>query len=220
MFDCVILLAGKGKRSGLPYNKVLHEIGGKPLFRYSLEKFLESPSCRKAVLVCEQQETAVVRELVRDLERVEFARGGKERQDSVKAGMELCETDVVLIHDGARPFITVREIEEVYRAALANKAAVLAVRPKDTIVEAGKGYRTIDRESLWRILTPQGMWRELYLEAVRQAEAESHYGTDDVGLLAKYLGIRPEIVQGSDLNIKVTTREDLLFSEFIIRREK
>ena len=102
MFDAIILLAGKGKRTGLPYNKVFHELNSKPLFRHSLEKFLELPSCRKVVLVCEKTEIAAVQALVSD-PRIALTEGGSERQDSVRAGMEACESEVVLIHDGARP---------------------------------------------------------------------------------------------------------------------
>lgn len=218
MFDAIILLAGKGKRTGLPYNKVFHELNSKPLFRHSLEKFLELPSCRKVVLVCEKTEIAAVQALVSD-PRIALTEGGSERQDSVRAGMEACESEVVLIHDGARPFVTGEEIEAVFRATLRSKAAAPGIRPRDTIAEAGEAYRTLDRNKLWTVLTPQGVYRNLYLEAWRLAAAEAYYGTDDISLLAKYLGIIPEIVPGSDKNIKVTTAEDLLFLEFLSRRE-
>lgn len=219
MFDAIILLAGKGIRSGLPYNKVLYKLKNKPLFRYALEEFLKAEACKKVVLVCAKGEIGLVKEMVSDLSGLEFAEGGEFRQDSVRAGMALCTSDLVLIHDGARPFISKDEIEKVYLAALRSKAAVLAVRPTDTIVEVKEGYRTLERNNLWRVLTPQGVDRKLYLEAARLASAEGYYGTDDVSLLAKYLRVRPEIIPGSNKNIKITTDQDILFLEYLNRRQ-
>lgn len=220
MFDSIILLAGKGERSGLKYNKVFYRLDDKPLFQFSLEKFLEVPLCRKVVLVCREDEISSVKAMVSEIPNLEFAVGGKYRQDSVKAGMEKCSSQVVLIHDGARPFIECAEIEKVYQATLRSKAAVLAVRPVDTIAEVRDSYRTLERNNLWRILTPQGVNRNLYLKAVELAEKEAYYGTDDVGLLEKYLKINPEIVPGSEKNIKITTERDLLYLEFLSRRDK
>lgn len=219
MFDCLILLAGKGERTGLEYNKVFYRIKDKPLFRLALETFLKVPLCRKVVLACREEEISAVKAMVSDLSKIEFVVGGKYRQDSVKAGMEKCSSEVVLIHDGARPFIEREEIEKIYQATIRSKAAVLAVRSADTIVEVKDGYRTLERQYLWKVLTPQGVLRKLYLEAVSLAEKEAYYGTDDVGLLERYLKINPEIVPGKDKNIKITTERDLLYLEFLSRRD-
>jgi 2-C-methyl-D-erythritol 4-phosphate cytidylyltransferase len=219
MFDAIILLAGKGERSGLEYNKIFYRINNKLLFRFSLETFLSCNNCRKVVLVCREEELETVKEMTIDLPNLEYTVGGKYRQDSVKRGMALCSSQVVLIHDGARPFVKVEEIEKVYQATLRSEAAVLAVRVVDTIVEVKESYRNLEREFLWKVMTPQGVIAERYREALSLGEAERYYATDDVGLLVRYLKIKPEIVPGNKDNLKVTNAFDLKLIEFLSRRD-
>ena len=138
--------------------------------------------------------------------------GGGERQDSVRnallflkdSGMN--DDDIVLIHDGARPFVTPEIIRSVTEAAAEHGAAIAAVPVKDTIRDAVSG--TLDRSRLYSVQTPQGFRFGLIMEAVRKAYEEGFYGTDD-GSLAERAGVMPEIVPGSYSNIKITTPEDL-----------
>lgn len=149
--------------------------------------------------------------------------GGKQRQDSVRnaleflAGMKadmngaflepaLVDGDIVLIHDGARPFVTPDTIIAVADAAFEKQAAIAAVPVKDTIRDRESG--TLDRSRLYSVQTPQGFRFGLIREAVEQAYSDGFYGTDD-GSLAERAGVMPVIVSGSYANIKITTPEDL-----------
>ena len=138
--------------------------------------------------------------------------GGGQRQDSVRNALAflsergLKDDDVVLIHDGARPFITSEIIMSVAEAVLEHDAAIAAVPVKDTIRDSENG--TLDRSRLYSVQTPQGFRFGLIRDAVEQACEDGFYGTDD-GSLAERAGVMPVIVPGSYSNIKITTPEDL-----------
>ena len=138
--------------------------------------------------------------------------GGGQRQDSVKNALDFLsergfhDDDIVLIHDGARPYVTGDIITAVAEGAYEKQAAIAAVPVKDTIRDVKSG--TLDRSSLYAVQTPQGFRFGLIRDAVRQACREGFYGTDD-GSLAERAGVMPVIVQGSYANIKITTPEDL-----------
>jgi 2-C-methyl-D-erythritol 4-phosphate cytidylyltransferase len=138
--------------------------------------------------------------------------GGAQRQDSVRnALLTLSEIgfdqdDIVLIHDGARPFVTADIVRNVAEAALHSKAAIAAVPVKDTIRDVDSG--TLDRSRLYSVQTPQGFRFGLIRDAIEQAYSDGFYGTDD-GSLTERAGVMPVIVPGSYANIKITTPEDL-----------
>ena len=138
--------------------------------------------------------------------------GGKERQDSVLNAVKFLREhgmtagDIVLIHDGARPFVTQEIISDVARAAAEHEAAIAAVPVKETIRDINNG--TLDRSSLYTVQTPQGFRFGLIEKAVESATAEGFYGTDDGGLVERQ-GVMPLIVQGSYDNIKITTPGDM-----------
>ena len=135
--------------------------------------------------------------------------GGKERQDSVYNALiavkEQGGVDYVLIHDAARPFVTGKIIETTVKAAESRDAAIVCVRPKDTIRTVDE---TLDRRSLMIVQTPQGFRFDLLMNAYEKAYADGYYGTDDASLVER-IGVHPALVEGSYANIKLTTREDL-----------
>ena len=134
--------------------------------------------------------------------------GGATRQQSVLAALEKLDpgSDLVLVHDGARPFVSAAVIGRVLDALKEGSAAVIpAVTPKSTIRTAEK---TLDRSSLSEVQTPQGFRRDLLLQAFRKAEADGFTGTDEAGLTER-MGISTRIVQGEYANIKITTPEDM-----------
>lgn len=220
MFDAIILIAGKGSRSGLKYNKVLYKIENKPVFKYSLEVFLNCNECRKVVLVVNKNEIEEIKEAIKDLDnsRIDYAYGGELRQDSVASGIEKCSSQIVLIHDGARPLIELRHIVDVYEGALINSSAVLAVKTIDTIKEHKNGkFITLNRDNLWNVQTPQGVELKKFKNALNKAKEDNYIATDDVSLLEKYYDITPRIVIGSYKNIKLTTIEDIEYIKFLLR---
>lgn len=135
--------------------------------------------------------------------------GGSMRQDSVRSGLAAMDTDIVLIHDGARPFVSTAIIERVTAAAEHSGAAICGVPVKDTIRrETDAGAETLDRSQLRSVQTPQGFERQLLQRAMEKAYADGYYGTDEAGLVER-LGHRVTMVDGEYGNIKVTTKEDL-----------
>ncbi|HHX00012.1 MAG TPA: 2-C-methyl-D-erythritol 4-phosphate cytidylyltransferase [Acholeplasmataceae bacterium] len=212
MFDVVLLMAGRGTRTGLDYNKVLYKINNKPIFRYSLDTFLEIEECNRIVLVINPEEEAEIKSLISDvnLKKIKIVSGGNMRQDSVYNGIIECNSEVALIHDAARPLITKGIILNVYRKTLVYSAAVTAIKTIDTIKELRDGKLiTLDREKLYNIQTPQGVNLDKFKNAHLKAKDEKFYSTDDVSLLEKYYNISPTIVEGSIYNFKVTTSFDL-----------
>lgn len=217
MFDCILLMAGSGSRANLNINKVYYQIDGKYLYEYSLEKFINHPDCNKIVLVIRNGEEKYLDHLNSD--KIVITYGGEMRQDSVFNGMKETKEDIVLIHDGARYNINNNDITKVYKASISNSAAVLASKVTNTIkiVEDMKAVKTLNRETLWAMETPQGVNRELYLDSIFKAQKEIYYGTDDVELLEKYHNIKAMIVPSDGSNFKLTNSMDALLAETIIR---
>ena len=148
--------------------------------------------------------------------------GGAERQHSVHSCIKEMKTvEVVLVHDAARPFITVPTIHKLTQVAYDKGAAIAGVRAKDTmkIVQNGLIKETVDRDSLWMIQTPQAFRFDLLAEAEDVAEKVGFLGTDEA-MLVERLGYDIHIVESSYENVKMTTQEDLIFGEAILNQRK
>jgi 2-C-methyl-D-erythritol 4-phosphate cytidylyltransferase len=147
--------------------------------------------------------------------------GGKRRQDSVKNGMDALpkDEDIVVIHDGVRPFVTKNMIEDSIHAAVRYGAVIVAMPVKDTIKMSnpdGTVLKTLDRESLWQIQTPQTFQAKVIKEAYHRATEDGFAGTDDASLVER-LGVKVHILPGSYTNIKITTPEDLLLAKLFLK---
>lgn len=221
----VIAAAGKGTRMGLDKNKVYLELQGRPVLAMTLQKFEESPLVDEIVVVTHKDEIGYCRSEV--TERFCFGKvkaivpGGTTRQQSVYNGLKQVSPDcgIVLIHDGARPFIDGTGIGDCIEAAGKYGAAVAAVPAKDTVKRSDDEdfvTETIDRNKLWYIQTPQAFRFGLILEAHRKAADEGFDGTDDA-VLAERAGHKVKLVTCNYYNIKITTREDLVIAEAIGR---
>ncbi|MFA7127220.1 MAG: 2-C-methyl-D-erythritol 4-phosphate cytidylyltransferase, partial [Bacilli bacterium] len=210
MFDAVLLMAGKGSRTGLQSNKALYPVNGIPLYQYALQAFLALEECHHVVLVIHPDEKNLVSLSVNP--RIIITTGGQERQDSVASGVEACCEDIVLVHDAARPNINIEDIRRVYQATIKHQTALLAIPVVDTIklVEDELVQRTLPRHHLWAAQTPQGFNRLLYLECMKLARQEAYVGWDDVEIIEQFAHLSPMIVKGRQDNIKVTTAFDLV----------
>jgi 2-C-methyl-D-erythritol 4-phosphate cytidylyltransferase len=149
--------------------------------------------------------------------------GGKRRQDSVKNGIDALskDTEVVVIHDGVRPFVTRAMIEESIHSAIRFGAVVIAMPVKETVKIAhpdGTVLKTLDRESLWQIQTPQTFQAHLIKTAYYKAAEEGFIGTDDASLVER-LGAKVHILPGSYMNIKITTTEDLMLGHLFLDKK-
>lgn len=224
-YVAIVPAAGSGRRMGASKNKLLLSIFGKPLFIYSLQVFEEDPLCKGIVLVVNEKDRREMEEALRlyRIKKVQaLVRGGKERQHSVYEGLKAVkEASAVVIHDGARPFVERKQIEDLLSAVEKHGAAVLAVPVKDTVKRAEGGFilETLERSSLWMIQTPQAFTYPLILEAHRKAERDGFLGTDDASLVER-MGKKVALVPGNYDNIKITTAEDLYFSEAIVKKRK
>jgi 2-C-methyl-D-erythritol 4-phosphate cytidylyltransferase len=224
LVTAIVAAAGRGTRLGS--RKQLLDLLGKPVVAWCLEEFAASPSVDGVIVACEADEAAPCERLARAVCGAKLAAvvtGGERRQDSVLAALRRVspETEFVLVHDGARPFVDAEMIERVLAAARTYGAAVVGVSVKDTIKQIGEGgvvLRTIPRDQLVAAQTPQAFARDVLFRAHQAAEAEGFLGTDDA-MLVEWAGITPvHFVEGSFDNIKITTPEDLAAARAIAKR--
>jgi 2-C-methyl-D-erythritol 4-phosphate cytidylyltransferase len=222
-YEVVIPAAGQGKRMKAGKNKLFIELSGIPIIVYTLRVFEEDPDCRGIILSINPAEKDYFNQLIAayGLKKVKkLVMGGKERQQSVYNGLQHAEEDIILVHDGARPFINLGQISELTAAASLHGGAVIAVPVKDTIKKAAnkKVLETVERSSLWAVQTPQAFRVSILKSAYEQAEAEGFLGTDDASLLER-INEQVVIIEGNYDNIKITTQEDLYFAEAILHKQ-
>ncbi|MBI5021828.1 MAG: 2-C-methyl-D-erythritol 4-phosphate cytidylyltransferase [Ignavibacteriales bacterium] len=222
----VIAAAGQGIRMGGSLSKQFLILGGKPIVAHTIGNFQQSTEVDFIVLAAHHDYESELRSLVTGYnfsKVMQVVQGGKERQDSVWNGLLALQEynpDIVLIHDAVRPFINNRLIRESIEAALVFKAAIVAVKPKDTVkMSAQNGFinQTPDRDNLWLAQTPQAFHYSLIIEAFKKAIDDGFYGTDDAALVER-LGKHVKIVEGTYDNIKITTPDDLSLSEIIYKK--
>jgi len=221
----IVVAAGQGKRMGSKVQKPYLEILGRPLLFYTLKNITASPLINGVGLVVgngmvDYSWQEIVKAYGLD-GVVDIVEGGIERQDSVYCGLKTLpeDTDIVLIHDGARPFISSIVIEKTVAAAMEYGAAITGVRVKDTIKMVDESYRvmqTLNRSMLWAVQTPQAFKAKLLRDCYDKAINEEFYGTDDASIV-EWAGFEVRVVDGEDKNIKITTPFDLRMAEAMIR---
>jgi len=206
--------------------KQLLDLCGKPVVAWCLDVITRCRSVDDVVVVCEPDEREQCERLARatcEKKLRAVVAGGDRRQDSVLAGLRasMPDADYVVIHDGARPFVTDDMIDRALAAARISGASVVAVQVKDTIKQVNEGgivTRSLPRESLWAAQTPQAFSVDALARAYAVAEAEGFVATDDA-MLVEWAGTgQVSIVEGSYENVKITTPDDLIVAEQIARR--
>ncbi len=221
--SAIITAGGKGTRISGDIPKPLIEISGKPIIAYSLESFNVCDLVDEIIIVSKEDDIVRFSNIVEEygFDKVsKIVVGGQERQDSVYNGLlELDEqTNIVLIHDGARPLVSIDVIENAILKCVDEKAVVTGVKVVDTIKITNKESIITDtpnRENLWIAQTPQVFDYKLITKAYQNAMEEGFYSTDDAGLVER-LGHRIRMIEGDYQNIKVTTDEDLLMVEGLV----
>ena len=216
----IIVAAGESRRMG-DLDKMKAPLGGKPLLYRSLAAFQKCRAIDRIVLVVNEKNLEWSRQLVADegfAKVSDVCPGGERRQDSVTAGLEkLDNCDWVLIHDGARPLVTVDLIERGLEAAQRTGATVAAVSVTDTIKAAGDDRivrQTLPRQNLWAVQTPQVFSIEIIKKAYQRANDDV---TDDASLVEQSGG-EVTLYLGSYDNIKVTTPDDLILAEALLSK--
>lgn len=223
---CVIIVAGgKGNRMGSGEVKQFINLNNKPILAHTIDKFEENKNINDIIIVIGKDQKEYCKSNI--IQRYKYKKvvalieGGQERQDSVYNGLKSVNknTDIVLIHDGVRPFIEQREIDTIIYTAVKKHACVLAVPVKDTIKLVNKDgiiESTLERNKLWAMQTPQVFKYDILMNAYLNAYNNNLLATDDASLVEE-LGEKVQVVEGNYKNIKITTKEDLEYCKFLMR---
>jgi 2-C-methyl-D-erythritol 4-phosphate cytidylyltransferase len=223
----IIAAAGSGTRMASDRPKQFLQLAGMPVIFHTLKPFEQCDSIQEVIVVLPAEESAGFLSLAGKYGLRKVARvvpGGATRADSVKRGLMAIRSataEIVAVHDGVRPFVTVEEIDATIAAARADGAAILAAPVTDTIkqVEDQRVTKTLDRVGLRRALTPQCFRYELLRDAYQGADVSDPSLTDESALVEQ-LGHTVSIVEGSTRNIKITTAEDLVIAEAILKNHE
>ena len=220
--SAVIPAAGSGERFG--GKKQLKILGNRPLLFHTLRPFMELDLISEIVVVAPKEE---VLQLDRQLKStistkaVKVVAGGKTRQASVYNGLTAANEshELICVHDAVRPFVTTDLIEKAVNSCRKHDGVIVALPSSDTIkkIMEDQILETLPRETIWRAQTPQVFFRSALREALELAETENIQGTDEASLLER-IGYQVGFVEGSSLNIKITTKEDWVFAEAIYNR--
>jgi 2-C-methyl-D-erythritol 4-phosphate cytidylyltransferase len=222
----IIPAAGTGLRMQHKTPKPYLMLAGRPILAHTLESFEATPEVQEVTLVvhpndldrCQEQVIApfAFKKVLR------LVPGGKERQDSVYNALKVLQKeedlDIILVHDGVRPFVTGDHIRRVIQAARKHGGAILGWPAQDTLKKIspkGEVLKTLDRVNVWQIQTPQAFQVQLLWRAFLEAYSRNFYGTDEASLMEE-LHQTVVVVKGSPLNFKITTREDLQIAEAIL----
>jgi 2-C-methyl-D-erythritol 4-phosphate cytidylyltransferase len=224
----IILAGGAGKRMGAATNKQFLLIDKKPIIVHTLQIFEDCRSIDGIYLVVNQKDLPLIQEEILETYRfnklMKLVIGGKLRQDSVKNGLEAIEKpcDIVIIHDGARPLISPSFIEKGISLMEVFDAVIPALPVKDTVkVVSKEGFvsKTLARDSLWNVQTPQIFRYELIVKAYRDGTAKKVHGYDDASFV-EHMGKKVKVIEGSPYNLKITTPEDLIIAQGILSQLK
>jgi len=224
----IVPAAGLGKRFNASAKKTFININGIPLFIHTLKRLCDEEAVTEIIPVLKDEDIENGFELVKkyNLDKiVRIAPGGKERQDSIYNALYLVENknrpspeDIILIHDGVRPFIPTGLIANLIAELKNADGAIPGVSVKETLKAAaadGTVVSTMNREKFWAVQTPQAFFFNIIQKAYDTAYADGFYATDDAALVERIKG-KVKIIPGSPFNIKVTTPEDMELVEWIL----
>ncbi|MCC5910785.1 MAG: 2-C-methyl-D-erythritol 4-phosphate cytidylyltransferase [Clostridiaceae bacterium] len=226
--SAIIVAAGKGKRMGKGFNKQYILLKDKPILAYTINVFERSKYVDEIILVVGIDEIDYVeKEIIKKYDfqkEIKIVAGGKERQDSVYEGLKVVRDDcsMVLIHDGARPFLKEEIICRSIEGVKETGAVIVAVQVKDTIKvvnHQGEVVNTPERNGLWAVQTPQTFNCSLLKNAHEAVRKKGMVVTDDA-MMVEALGHKVKVVEGSYDNIKITTPEDLIIGEIILEGQE
>lgn len=215
--------AGLGKRMGVDRPKQFLTINSHPVLLYTLCVFESTPEIDDIYLIIHKGKEGYYEKIIEGyhLKKVlKIVFGGKTRQESVYNGLKEVdsETDIIVVHDAVRPFVTGDMIRRSIKVASHFDGAVVALPVKDTpkyIAEKDTIERSINRSNMWLAQTPQTFRSEIIKEAYHKAYLDNFLGTDDSSLVER-LGYKVKVIEGSYANIKITTPEDLLIVQMMI----
>lgn len=203
-YDVVVVASGKGIRANLGYNKVFYVMkNGKSVLENACNVFVNDEDCSRIIVVTEDEDKVFKNE------KITVVKGGEKRANSVYNGLLKCDSEYVLIHDGARPFIDKEDVEKVKEAVIKYDGVMLAKKATDTVkvVKDEIVVETLNRDSIYLALTPQAFKTHLIKEAYQSLDVSSC--TDDASVFEKY-NHRVKVIEGNPHNIKLTSEEDFI----------
>jgi len=217
---CAALIVAAGSSRRMGFDKLASPLAGVPVLRRTVEVFARAEAISEIVVVCPEERWQLLAEVdcSKPMRRVD---GGRDRQDSVAAGLLALEAEVamVAVHDGARPLVTCEDIGRCVAAAAVHSAAALARRVTETLKRSDAqddSAEAVSREHLWFMETPQVFEVELLREAYRRVLAAGLSVTDEVSAI-EMLGRRVRLIESTAPNLKITTPADLALAEALLR---
>lgn len=209
-YSVIIAAGGTGSRMGLPYNKLFYPLkNGHTILEQSIKIFIDDQRCQQIIIATNAADLSRLTNM--NTGRVVLVNGGKTRQESVYKGLMAANEEVVLIHDGARPWLNQASLDRLLESMIKEDAAILALNAIETVKVCVDGYvtETIPRESVMMAQTPQAFKTELLIKAHQRATTEAYQATDDAQLIEHYHLAKIKIVEGDVSNIKITTPHDI-----------
>jgi 2-C-methyl-D-erythritol 4-phosphate cytidylyltransferase len=209
-YSVIIAAGGSGTRMGLPYNKLFHPLNdGRTILEHTIKIFIDDARCQQIIIATNAADLS--RMMNMNTGRVVLVNGGQTRQESVYKGLMAANEEVVLIHDGARPWLTKNSLDALLEVMATEDAAILALKAIETVKVCEEGYvtQTIPRESVMMAQTPQAFKTYLLIKAHQLGLADAYQATDDAQLIEYYRLAKIKIVEGDASNIKITTLNDL-----------
>ena len=222
IYNLLLLLGGKSSRYGGDVNKVYCLINNKPVFLYSLDKFIQFKEIKKIIIVYNPDDYSLLNNYLGKYKAydIELVAGGLERYNSVINGLSKLSSDCtkVIVHDGARPNISLDTIRKAIDESNDYSSLSVGVKVTDTIKKVTEGScETINRDNLYNMQTPQITDKDLLIKALNCVKKEDNI-TDDLMAIEKYTNVTPHITIGSKYNIKLTTQDDLQLLEYLLTK--
>lgn len=206
-YSCVIVAAGKGSRMNLGYNKAYYMLDDKCILEHTIKAFKDDHDCKEIIVVCDIDD---FKAHIKD-DDVILVSGGATRSDSVYNGLQKVSYEYVMIHDGARPYVSSKILDDTKQCLSKHNACLAMVDCKDTIkkVVDNKVVKTYVRSTLKNAQTPQSFKTSMIIEAYQKAMADNFVATDDASIYEVYGKDDVYVIEGSYDNIKITTIEDI-----------
>ena len=206
-YSCVIVAAGKGSRMNLGYNKAYYMLDDKCILEHTIKAFKDDSDCKEIIVVCDIDD---FKAHIKD-DDVILVSGGATRSDSVYNGLQKVSYEYVMIHDGARPYVSSKILDDTKQCLSKHNACLDMVDCKDTIkkVVDNKVVKTYVRSTLKNAQTPQSFKTSMIIEAYQKAMADNFVATDDASIYEVYGKDDVYVIEGSYDNIKITTIEDI-----------
>lgn len=209
-YSAIVVAAGSGSRTGLSYNKVFYKLETETVIEKSISQFNKDSDCKEIILVINEKEKPFF-ESINLGEKIVYVKGGNERQESVYNGLIKAKSDYVMIHDGARPYLTYKIVSDVKKALLNYHAVITMVKSIDTtkLVVDGMVEKTLEREKVYHAQTPQAFKKDLITKAYEALSNQGLKATDDAQVIELMTDEPVKVIDGDYKNIKITTINDL-----------